>query len=83
MEMTKQVPKLEQEREKEPGGYFTTFMMTGNCSGLQCSETKKKETNKQKRVLRDLFSKYIQGLIKGFLLAIKNRFDKTSNGSQN
>ena len=39
--------KLEQEREKEPGRYFTTFM-NGNCSGLQCSETKKKETNKKR-----------------------------------
>ena len=56
MEMTKQVPKLEQEREKEPGGYFTTFMMTGNCSGLQCSETKKKETNKQTKKVLEIFS---------------------------
>ena len=54
--------------------------MNGKCSGLQCNETKKKET---KKGVRDLFSKYIQGLIKGFLLAIRNRLDKTSNGSQN
>ena len=73
--------KLEQEREKEPGRCFTTFTMNGNCSVLQCSETKTKETTK--KVVRELFSKYIQGLIKGFLLAIKNRLDKTSNGSQN
>lgn len=71
--------KLEQEREKEPGRCFTTFTTNGNCSVLQCSETKKKET----KGVRDLFSQYIQGLIKGFLLAIKNRLDKTSNGSQN
>ena len=55
MEMTKQVPKLEQEREKEPGRYFTTFM-NGNCSGLQCSETKKKETNKQTKKVLEIFS---------------------------
>ena len=57
--------------------------MNGNCSVLQCSETKKK-----KKGVRDLFHKYIQDLIKGFLLAIKKkkkkkRLDKTSNGSQN
>ena len=73
--------KLEQEREKEPGRCFTTFTTNGNCSVLQCNETKKKETNT--KGVRDLFSKYIQGLIKCFLLAIKNRLDKTSNGSQN
>jgi len=39
--------KLEQEREKEPGRCFTTFTMSGNCSVLQCSESKKKETKKR------------------------------------
>ena len=53
MEMTKQVLNLDQEREEEPGGCFTTFTMNGNGSVLQCSETKKKET--KKKVL-DIFS---------------------------
>ena len=47
MEMTKQVLNLDQEREEEPGGCFTTFTMNGNGGVLQCSETKKKETKKR------------------------------------
>ena len=48
-----------------------------------CSAVKPRKNKQTKKGVRDLFSKYIQGLIKGFLLAIRNRLDKTSNGSQN
>ena len=48
-----------------------------------CSAVKPRKNKQTKKGVRDLFSKYIQGLIKGSLLAIKNRLDKTSNGSQN
>ena len=48
-----------------------------------CCSAVNPRKKKPKKGVRDLFSKYIQGLIKAFLLAIKNRLDKTSNGSQN
>lgn len=48
-----------------------------------CCSAVKPRKKKQKKGVRCLLSKYIQSLIIGFLLAIKNRLDKTSNGSQN
>ena len=75
MEMTKQVIKLEQEREKETGRCVITFTMA---IAICCSVAKPKKTKKTKAV-GDLFSKHIQDLIKSFLSTIKNRLDKTSN----
>ena len=80
MEMTKQVLNWNRREKKsrEDVLQHSPWMVIAVC----CSEVKPRK-KKQKKGVRDLFSKYIQGLIKGFLLAIKNRLDKTSNGSQN
>ena len=80
MEMTKQVLNWNRREKKsrEDVLQHSRWMVIAVC----CSAVKPRK-NKQKKGVRDLFSKYIQGLIKGFLLAIKNRLDKTSNGSQN
>lgn len=69
MEMTKQVVKLEQEREKETGRCVITFTVV---SATCCSVAKPTE---KKKAVRDLFSKHIQDLIKCFLSTIKNRLD--------
>ena len=80
MQMTKQVLNWNRREKKsrEDVLQHSRWMVIAVC----CSEVKPRK-KKQKKGVRDLFSKYIQGLIKGFLLAIKNRLDKTSNGSQN
>ena len=80
MEMTKQVLNWNRREKKSQEDVLqhSPRMVIAVC----CSAVKPRK-KKQKKGVRDLFSKYIQGLIKGFLLAIKNRLDKTSNGSQN
>lgn len=80
MEMTKQVLNWNRREEKsrEDVSQHSRWVVIAVCYSAVNPRKKK-----PKKGVRDLFSKYIQGLIKAFLLAIKNRLDKTSNGSQN